>query len=114
MRRKKWPSVDSTQMRPPCISTICLAIASPRPVALVLELHLVELIKDPRLMLRGATRPSICEGYGEVTVRGLAVTRTSPASVNLMQVLLNLVGNAKGATFQMELPTRAEFQRSGC
>jgi hypothetical protein len=35
------PSVDSTQMRPPCISTICLAIASPRPVtplALVLEL----------------------------------------------------------------------------
>jgi hypothetical protein len=36
-----FPSVDSTQMRPPCISTICLAMASPRPVpplALVLEL----------------------------------------------------------------------------
>src|SRR5215813_10696947 len=35
------PKVDSTQMRPPCISTICLAMASPRPVpplALVLEL----------------------------------------------------------------------------
>jgi hypothetical protein len=35
------PSVDSTQMRPPCISTICLAMASPRPVpplALVSEL----------------------------------------------------------------------------
>src|SRR5262245_36377372 len=35
------PSVDSTQIRPPCISTICLAMASPRPVpplALVLEL----------------------------------------------------------------------------
>ena len=35
------PTVDSTQMRPPCISTICLAMASPRPVpplALVLEL----------------------------------------------------------------------------
>jgi hypothetical protein len=35
------PSVDSTQMRPPCISTICLAMASPRPVpplALVFEL----------------------------------------------------------------------------
>src|SRR5262249_41241876 len=27
-----FPSVDSTQMRPPCISTICLAMASPRPV----------------------------------------------------------------------------------
>src|SRR5262245_57028420 len=35
------PSLDSTQMRPPCISTICLAMARPRPVpplALVLEL----------------------------------------------------------------------------
>src|SRR5262249_35443910 len=29
------PSVDSTQMRPPCISTICLAMASPRPVPLL-------------------------------------------------------------------------------
>src|SRR5215467_1034495 len=26
------PNVDSTQMRPPCISTICFAMASPRPV----------------------------------------------------------------------------------
>ena len=26
------PRVDSTQMRPPCISTICLVMASPRPV----------------------------------------------------------------------------------
>src|SRR5262245_46715272 len=37
------PSVDSTQMRPPCISTICLAMASPRPVppwALVRELSI--------------------------------------------------------------------------
>jgi hypothetical protein len=36
-----FPSVDSTQIRPPCISTICLAMARPRPVpllALVLEL----------------------------------------------------------------------------
>ena len=36
-----FPSVDSTQMRPPCISTICLAMARPRPVpplALVREL----------------------------------------------------------------------------
>src|SRR5262245_50853540 len=35
------PTLDSTQMRPPCISTICLAMARPRPVpplALVLEL----------------------------------------------------------------------------
>ena len=35
------PTIDSTQMRPPCISTICLAMASPRPVpplAFVLEL----------------------------------------------------------------------------
>src|SRR5262245_56474456 len=35
------PRVDSTQIRPPCISTICLAMASPRPVpplALVREL----------------------------------------------------------------------------
>src|SRR5215831_1172679 len=35
------PKVDSTQIRPPCISTICLAMASPRPVpplALVREL----------------------------------------------------------------------------
>jgi hypothetical protein len=35
------PNVDSTQIRPPCISTICLAMASPRPVpplALVFEL----------------------------------------------------------------------------
>src|SRR5262245_53535657 len=38
-----WPRVDSTQMRPPCISTISLAMASPRPVpplALVLELSI--------------------------------------------------------------------------
>src|SRR5262249_4009113 len=27
-----FPSTDSTQMRPPCISTICLATARPRPV----------------------------------------------------------------------------------
>jgi hypothetical protein len=36
-----WPNADSTQMRPPCISTICLAMARPRPVshfALVFEL----------------------------------------------------------------------------
>src|SRR5262249_793594 len=36
-----FPSTDSTQMRPPCISTISLAMASPRPVppfAFVLEL----------------------------------------------------------------------------
>src|SRR5215468_12475833 len=36
-----FPIVESTQMRPPCISTICLAMASPRPVpplALVSEL----------------------------------------------------------------------------
>src|SRR5262245_29295351 len=26
------PKADSTQMRPPCISTICLAMASPSPV----------------------------------------------------------------------------------
>jgi hypothetical protein len=26
------PGVDSTQMRPRCISTICLAMASPRPI----------------------------------------------------------------------------------
>jgi hypothetical protein len=35
------PNVDSTQMRPPCISTICLAMARPRPVpplAFALEL----------------------------------------------------------------------------
>src|SRR5262245_3178805 len=35
------PTVDSTQMRPPCISMICLAMAKPKPVpplALVLEL----------------------------------------------------------------------------
>src|SRR4029453_8757446 len=35
------PDVDSTQICPPCISTICLAMARPRPVppfALVLEL----------------------------------------------------------------------------
>src|SRR5262245_15499414 len=35
------PTVDSTQIRPPCISTICLAMARPRPVppfALVFEL----------------------------------------------------------------------------
>src|SRR5262245_36176479 len=35
------PTVDTTQMRPPCISTICLAMARPRPVPpldLVLEL----------------------------------------------------------------------------
>src|SRR5215468_1736534 len=37
------PKVDSTQMRPPCISTICLAMARPKPVpplALVLELSI--------------------------------------------------------------------------
>src|SRR5262245_23701491 len=37
------PTIDSTQMRPPCISTICLAMASPRPVppfALVRELSI--------------------------------------------------------------------------
>src|SRR5262245_35108164 len=27
-----WPGLDSTQMRPPCISTIFLAMASPSPV----------------------------------------------------------------------------------
>ena len=27
-----WPSYDSTQMRPPCISTMRLEIARPRPV----------------------------------------------------------------------------------
>src|SRR5262245_33994700 len=35
------PGVDTTQIRPPCISTICLAMASPSPVpplALVREL----------------------------------------------------------------------------
>src|SRR5262249_3025518 len=40
-KAEPFPSVDSTKTRPPCISTICLAIANPRPVpplALALEL----------------------------------------------------------------------------
>ena len=44
-----FPGVDSTQMRPPCISTICLVMASPSPVppfALVGELSTE--IQSPR------------------------------------------------------------------
>ena len=39
--RRSFAGVDSTQIRPPSISTICLAMARPRPVppsAVVLEL----------------------------------------------------------------------------
>jgi len=50
------PKVDSTQMRPPCISTICLAMARPVP-----PVDLVELIEDPTLLIEWYAGPGV--GY---------------------------------------------------
>jgi hypothetical protein len=51
------PSVDSTQMRPPCISTICLANGETETGAAlgprVRVVDLLELLEDPRLMFYG-------------------------------------------------------------
>ena len=66
------PSVDSTQMRPPCISTICLAMASPRPVpplALVLELSTWWNCSKMRAqLLFGYSRARVGHADGEVAV----------------------------------------------
>src|SRR5215831_540609 len=66
------PGVDTTQMRPPCISTICLAMARPRPVpplALVRELvDLVELIEDPTPLIKRNAGAGVCDRDGEMAV----------------------------------------------
>ena len=68
------PRLDSTQMRPPCISTICLAMASPRPVpplALVLELSIWWNCSKTRFS-SSCRYPwtGVGHGHGEVAVRG--------------------------------------------
>ena len=69
-----WPSVDSTQMRPPCISTICLAMARPETgPALGLGVgvvDLVELLEDARQLLRRYPWTRVSHGNSEVAVRG--------------------------------------------
>src|SRR5215470_5784771 len=65
------PKVDSTQMRPPCISTICLAMARPRPVPPLVGVRtvdLVELIEDARLMFHGNAGPRIDHANVEMAV----------------------------------------------
>src|SRR5262245_44524812 len=79
------PGVDITQIRPPCISTICLAMARPRPVpplALVRELSTWWNCSKIR-----SCWSSGIPGPVSVTKRPFrapAAMLTSPASVNLM------------------------------
>ena len=80
------PTIDSTQIRPPCISTICLAMARPSPVpplALVLELSTCRNFSK----MRSLVRRNAGAGIRHATAKWpfwLAVMRTSPVSVNLM------------------------------
>jgi hypothetical protein len=66
------PKADSTQMQPPCISTICLAMASPRPGATlgfgVGADDLVELLENPRLMRLGDAGSGISHTDVEVAI----------------------------------------------
>jgi hypothetical protein len=67
-RRRHYP------IRPPCISTICLTMASPRPVpplALVRTVDLVELLEDGRLMFGRDTGAGIGHTDVEVPVHRL-------------------------------------------
>ena len=72
LKRRALPSVDSTQMRPPCISTICLAMASPRAgPALGLRVravNLMELLENASLVLFGNAWSWIGHTDVEVTV----------------------------------------------
>src|SRR6185369_11301005 len=82
------PRVDSTQMRPPCISTICLEIARPKPVpplALVLELSTWWNCSNTRVSWSGGMPgPVSATLTANVPLAATADTRTSPLSVNLM------------------------------
>src|SRR5208337_2160406 len=69
------PTFESTQMRPPCISMICLAMARPRPVPpfglRVRVVDLVELLEDPRpLVLRNAGT-GVDDTHREASVDGI-------------------------------------------
>jgi len=68
-----FPSADSTHIRPPCNSTIRLAIARPSPVtafARLLELiYLLEFLEDPLLVSFGNARPGVRDRDNELAVR---------------------------------------------
>ena len=57
------PRVDSTQMRPPCSSTMRLAMASPSPVPPFAAgrgaVDLLELLEDPLLLILRDARPGV-------------------------------------------------------
>src|SRR5262249_32108767 len=82
------PGVDSTQMRPPCISTICLAMARPSPVpplALVRELSTWWNCSKMRpCWSSGIPGPESVTETAKWPFRAPAAILTSPASVNLM------------------------------
>jgi hypothetical protein len=67
------PNVDSTQMRPPCISTICLATARPKPVPpLAFYVQAVHLLgtarKCARLVRMRNIGPSVGHTAAEVAI----------------------------------------------
>src|SRR5262245_13676803 len=65
------PKVDSTQMRPPCISTICLAMARPRPVPPLVgkrTVDLMELLEDTILLVERYAGAGVRHRDGEVAV----------------------------------------------
>ncbi len=84
-----FPTVDSTQMRPPCISTMRLAIASPRPVPpLVLRGRAVAPAGTPRRSSAapppGFPGPVSATETTNIPSGAATRTATSPASVNLI------------------------------
>src|SRR5262245_47786683 len=82
------PIVDSIQMRPPCISTISLAMARPSPVpplARVFELSTWRNFSKTRShSSAGIPGPVSLTLTAKWPFAAPAVMRTSPASVNLM------------------------------
>src|SRR5262249_23479178 len=82
------PGFDSTQIRPPCISTIRLAIDRPRPVPpLVLVDELSACWNSTKILAWSAAAmpgPVSCTATVNEPSAAEALTATSPASVNLM------------------------------
>jgi hypothetical protein len=79
------PNVDSTQMRPPCISTICLATARPKPVPplafYVQAVHLLGLLENARAWCAcGISGPVSVTLRPKWPLLTEALMHTSPAS----------------------------------
>jgi hypothetical protein len=71
------PSVDTTQIRPPCISTICLAMARPSLWPWSSSCRPDGLLEDTILLVKGVALPTVGTSLDGQEEEGIAFSRLS-------------------------------------